>query len=218
MLAGSLEWGSLDSMRLAIEIPLLRAGGIDAEGPCLRALSEIRTAISLVRWPSGAEQFTIYPESGKKRGMGSGVRPIRDMFVEELQRLGWQIEAPFPVPTPELRSTFGPMDAAKSFDDDLFMVEWETGNISSSHRSMNKLAIGILKGAISGGVLIVPTWELAQYLTDRIGNVRELEPYLSLWSSVEVERGFLAIFAVEHDATSTDVPRIRKGTDGRSLT
>ena len=80
-----------------------------------------------------------------------------------------------------------------------------------------QVGIGILKGAISGGVLIVPTWELAHYLTDRIGNVRELEPYLSLWSSIEVERGFLAIFAVEHDAVSTDVPRIRKGTDGRGL-
>lgn len=161
--------------------------------------------------------FTIHKESGKKRGMGSGVRPIRDMFVEELVKLGWQAEAPFPVSMPHLRSGFGAMDAAKRFGDDLFMVEWETGNISSSHRSMNKLALGIIKAAITGGVLIVPTNELAQYLTDRIGNLRELEPYFELWGSVETDRGFLAIFAVEHDESSTEVPRIRKGTDGRSL-
>lgn len=205
-------------MRLVLEIPLIRTGDVQASASGTQALAEIRTAISNVHWPPGSGSFTIYPESGKRRGEGSGVRPIRDMFVAELRMLGWQTEVVFPVPTPELSASFGAMDAAKTFNDDLFMVEWETGNISSSHRSMNKLAIGIIKGAIAGGVLIVPTRELARYLTDRIGNLRELEPYFDLWGSVETDRGFLAIFAVEHDATSMDVPRIRKGTDGRSLT
>lgn len=204
-------------MRIVLEIPLIRVGGVETSPGGHHALAEIRSAISNLHWPPGSGKFTIYPESGKKRGEGSGVRPIRDMFVEELKKLGWRAEAPFPVET-ELSARFGAMDAAKTFDNDLFMVEWETGNISSSHRSMNKLAIGIVKGAIAGGVLIVPTRGLAQYLTDRIGNLRELEPYFDLWGSVETDRGFLAIFAVEHDATSMDVPRIRKGTDGRSLT
>jgi hypothetical protein len=140
------------------------------------------------------------------------------MFIEALVALGWQAEVPFPVLNPELSAKFGGMDAAKAIDGDLFMVEWETGNISSSHRAMNKLAIGIVKGVVAGGMLIVPTRELARYLTDRIGNLRELEPYLELWGSVQADRGFLGIFAVEHDATSTEVPRFRKGTDGRGLT
>lgn len=204
-------------MRIVLEIPLIRVGGVDTSPTGIQALSEIRTAISRVHWPPGSGQFTIHPESGKRRGEGSGVRPIRDMFVEELAGLGWRPEAPFPVSNPELRSSFGAMDASKAFAGDLFMVEWETGNISSSHRSMNKLAIGIIKGAIAAGILIVPTSELARYLTDRIGNLRELEPYFELWSSVKTDRGYLAIFAVEHDASSIDVPRIRKGTDGRNL-
>ena len=82
---------------------------------------------------------------------------------------------------------------------------------------MNKLSVGLLKSAIAGGVLVVPTTAFAQYLTDRIGNLKELLPYLDLWKSIPVSRGYLAIFAVEHDAESFDVPRIRKGTDGRAL-
>ena len=204
-------------MKLVHEIPLIRAGDIDSAASCAHALADIRSAIASVGWPPGSDKFSIYPESGKKRGMGSGVRPIRDMFVQELKARGWTAEAPFPVPTPGLASSFGPMDASKAFDKDLFVVEWETGNVSSSHRSMNKLAIGIVKGALAGGVLIVPTKNLAQYLTDRIGNLEELEPYFDLWGSVAARRGYLGVFAVEHDATSTSVPRIRKGTDGRSL-
>lgn len=96
-------------------------------------------------------------------------------------------------------------------------AEWETGNISSSHRSMNKLALGLTEGVVSGGVLIVPTQALARYLTDRIGNVRELEPYFPLWASVRVDRGYLGVIAVEHDRTSRRVRRILKGTSGRAL-
>lgn len=205
-------------MRLHSETTLINRGHVEASHSCRAALAEIRDAISLVKWPPDASDFRIYPESGKKRGRGSGVRPIRDMFVARLEGLGWEAEAPFPIETPKDSAGFGAMDLAKTFGGDLYIVEWESGNISSSHRALNKLAIGLLKEVIAGGVLIVPTRELAQYLTDRIGNLRELKPYFDLWSSVDTQRGFLAIFAVEHDSVSTDVPRIRKGTDGRALT
>lgn len=60
-------------------------------------------------------------------------------------------------------------------------IEWETGNISSSHRSMNKLAIALATGKIQAGVLIVPSRNLYEHLTDRIGNIGELSGYLSRW-------------------------------------
>lgn len=53
-------------------------------------------------------------------------------------------------------------------------IEWETGNISSSHRSMNKLAIALGSGIVQVGVLIVPSRDLYEHLTDRIGNIGEL--------------------------------------------
>ena len=83
---------------------------------------------------------------------------------------------------------------------------------------MNKMAMGLMAGKLSGGVLVLPTRALYSFLTDRVGNYRELEPYFELWSSLPIESGCLAVIAVEHDAVSTDVPRIKKGTDGWALT
>lgn len=99
-------------------------------------------------------------------------------------------------------------------------IEWETGNISSSHRSMNKLAIALATGKIQAGVLIVPSRSLYEHLTDRIGNIGELSGYLSMWKDLEarVERGLLAISIVEHDALTDDptFPYLPAGNDGRA--
>lgn len=99
-------------------------------------------------------------------------------------------------------------------------IEWETGNISSSHRAVNKLAIALVNGAIQAGVLIVPSRELYAHLTDRIGNIGELSGYLPMWKSLGagVRRGLLAISVVEHDALTDDFafPYLTVGSDGRA--
>jgi hypothetical protein len=95
-------------------------------------------------------------------------------------------------------------------------LEWETGNISSSHRSMNKMVMNLSSGLIAAGILVVPSKRFAKYLTDRIGNIDELERYFGFWKSVPCKIGILEIAVIEHDAESLDVPRIPKGTDGRS--
>jgi hypothetical protein len=79
------------------------------------------------------------------------------------------------------------------------------------------MALGILKKVLIGGALILPTREMYRYLTDRVGNYPELEPYFPLWRSLQVNEGLLVVIAIEHDAVSPDVPRIPKGTDGRAL-
>jgi hypothetical protein len=56
-----------------------------------------------------------------------------------------------------------------------------------------------------------------RYLTDRVGNFPELEPYFPLWQALKVEEGLLEVIAIEHDGVSQSVPRIPKGTDGRAL-
>ena len=68
-----------------------------------------------------------------------------------------------------------------------------------------------------GGVLIIPSRAMYFYLTDRIGNYAEIEPYFSMWQSLNVSEGVLAVIEIEHDALSIDVPHITKGTDGRAL-
>ena len=140
-------------------------------------------AIRSIEWPPGSGSFTLFNESGKKRGQGSGVKPIKQACMQKLKSFGWQLETRVDIAT--VRRP-GPMDATYKVKDRLFCVEWETGNISSSHRSVNKMALGIMKKTLIGCALILPSREMYQYLTDRIGNFRELSPYFPLWKSLNI--------------------------------
>jgi len=193
---------------------LIDAGGFSKTKEWEMIYDHIGNAIRSVEWPPGSGSFTIYPESGKKRGKGNGVKPIKDACMLHLESLGWTLEKPFDIATARRP---GKIDACFSVGGRFFAVEWETGNISSSHRALNKMVIGMLTRMLLGGVLILPTREMYKYLTDRVGNLQELEPYFPLWRSIRVGEGLLAVIAVEHDAVSTSVPRIPKGTDGRAL-
>jgi hypothetical protein len=191
---------------------LLDAGGFSKTSEFSLIKNSIETAIKMVVHPPGSSQFTIYPQSGKRRGEGNGVKPIKNEFINHLVSLGWIPEGTHHT----IVNGPGPFDASYPVKDKYFVVEWETGNISSSHRAVNKMALGILNEELIGGILILPTRELYRYLTDRIGNYPELEPYFPLWECIPILNGFLGVIAIEHDATSLFVPRIPKGTDGRA--
>ncbi|MES2208508.1 MAG: hypothetical protein V4525_17160 [Pseudomonadota bacterium] len=118
-------------------------------------------------------------------------------------------------------SDFGNFDLITTTTNGLHVaIEWETGNISSSHRSMNKLAIALVSGKIHAGILILPSRSLYEHLTDRIGNIGELSGYLPMWKDlgVSVSRGLLAISIVEHDELTDDAnhPYLPVGSDGRA--
>lgn len=81
---------------------------------------------------------------------------------------------------------------------------------------MNKLTMLISNGILAAGVLVVPSRKLYVYLTDRIGNYQELQPYLKLWKSVPCKSGVLEIVVIEQDAESRRVRKIPKSTAGRS--
>jgi hypothetical protein len=189
-------------MKITEHCDILTKGPFSLSAEWKRACTDVEKAIHKTDWPHGSGKFTIYPESGKKRGKGNGVCPIKVPCVAKLKELGWKIED---------------LDALYAFDRSYVGFEWETGNISSSHRAINKLLLTLLLGGIKGGVLVVPSDRLREFLTDRIGNVSELRPYFRLWATVHVKDGALRIYEVEHDATSFDVPKIPKRTDGRAL-
>jgi hypothetical protein len=174
----------------------------------------LHEAVSRVSWPPRSKLFTIYPESGRKSGEGNGVKPIKAGLITQLRVLGWQIEGE--AKNPEGRS-LGRFDAVYQASFGACVLEWETGNISSSHRSLNKMMMLVSSGVIATGTLIVPSRELYKYLTDRVGNYQELEPYLGFWRLIPCKSGVVEIVVVEHDRTSKRVPRIGKGTDGRAL-
>jgi hypothetical protein len=210
-----------------VHIETLISKGEFASSDQWKALeAQARKAIEGTDWPVGSGKFTIHPESGKKRGQGNGVTPIKLFMVRELTGgkppygvLGrapkdeWVAECPWPVGE---RVRPGRMDVAYVWADGLVCLEWETGNISSSHRSLNKMCLGLLRGSLKAGMLVVPSRALAQYLTDRIGNVGELEPYYDFWRATPCKEGVLEIIVIEQDDVSTEVPRIPKGTDGRA--
>ena len=174
---------------------------------------QLHRAIKGVVWPPGSNKFTIYPQSGKKRGEGNGVKPIKNECIAELLAHGWTMETQF---TDERFSALGGLDATRLTRNGRVAMEWETGNISSSHRAINKMALCLLRGQLVAGTLVVPSRRLYRFLTDRIGNFAELEPYCDLWRSIPCANGVLEIVVIEQDAESTSVPRIPKGTDGRS--
>ena len=179
-----------------------------------KIITDLKEAIEAVKWPKDSDKFILFDDKGRGRGQGNGVVPIKKMFQSNLKDRGWTLEKKLNIAT---YRTPGKIDAVLKVDTKYFAVEWETGNVSSSHRALNKMCIGLLQNKLVGGILILPTREMYQYLTDRIGNFAEIEPYLNLWKSLNIKNGFLGIIKVEHDEVSKNVPRIPKGTDGRAL-
>jgi hypothetical protein len=175
--------------------------------------ASLHEAIRAVDWPPGSGSFKIYPERGKKRGKGNGVTPIKKGLMARLKREQWRLEVSIDIATVKRPGKF---DAVFNSGDGPIVIEWETGNISSSHRSLNKMALALHKGIIAAGTLVVPSRDLCPYLTDRVGNINELEPYFDLGKCIPCRSGVLEIVVIEHDEISEDVPRIRKGTSGRA--
>ena len=198
-----------------MELVLLIDKGDFSKSPTWhKILTDLRESIDAVKWPPGSAKFVLFSDRGRGRGRGNGVTPIKTMFQSNLRERGWQLERKIDIAT---HKTPGKIDAVLRTNGKYFAVEWETGNISSSHRALDKMAVGLLTNKLIGGVLVLPTREMYSYLTDRVGNFPEIEPYLMLWKSLDVEEGILGIIKVEHDGISIDVPRIPKGTDGRAL-
>jgi len=202
-------------MKIVEYCDILSKGPFSTSKDWKRACIDVEKAITATDWPHGSGKFTIYPESGKKRGEGNGVVPIKIPCIHMLEKNGWKTEN-----LPKIENgVLGTGDLDALFKSELGFIgfEWETGNISSSHRAINKLLLTLQKDGIKGGILVVPSDKLKKYLTDRIGNIGELRPYFPLWSNVQIKQGTLRIIVVEHDSTSTAVPKIPKGTDGRAL-
>src|SRR5690606_27756528 len=96
-------------------------------------IKHIEDAIGKVTWPIGSDIFTLNPVK-----QSNGVKPIKTNCMIHLAEQGWKLEYPMSLGS---RIKPGPIDAVlKLTDGRHFAVEWETGNISSSHRAMNKLA------------------------------------------------------------------------------
>ncbi|HEX7802524.1 MAG TPA: hypothetical protein VF471_07205 [Pseudoxanthomonas sp.] len=199
-------------------------------------------AIERIDFPENSGSLTLRKKArvpGSKQWRRNGVGYLKTRFLKGMMAdEGWKPEAQFGIEhltlQPQLHtypgmvpykepiaSSFGGFDFLTETTSGLHVaIEWETGNISSSHRSVNKLAIALAAGKIHAGLLILPSRDTYEQLTDRIGNINELSPYLTLWNSLAstVKHGLLAISVVEHDKLTEDetFPYLPSGNDGRA--
>jgi hypothetical protein len=112
-----------------------------------KILDQITSAILKLDWSPGTGKFTINPTY-----KGNGVKPIKYKFLDELAGQGWKLEQRIGISSekrPEKIDAIIPI--SEHLNTKLFAVEWETGNISSSHRALNKIILGILHGKLIGG-------------------------------------------------------------------
>ena len=179
----------------------------------MKLMGQIRDSIKNMEHPQGSGQFLLYNER-----KGNGVKPIKYSFLNDLKNNRWILEHRVDVGVTNTKP--GPIDAVYPLGNKFFVVEWETGNISSSHRAINKMVKGILSNQLVGGFLILPSREMYEFLTDRIGDFRELAPYFDVWSKTnyDIEEEYVYVMEIEHDGITNDpFFRITKGTDGRAL-
>jgi hypothetical protein len=205
-------------------LDIVNAGTFSRTTTWRRAVADVETAIEIADWPHGSGLFSLNPDpitgkEGKVDRHPNGVQPIKVPMLQHLKSRGWETEA-----LPELPVGHEGQDVLKTGDLDALLsdrgryvgFEWETGNISSSHRAINKLLDGMTRGSLQGGILALPMRSMQRYLTDRVGNFEELSPYFEFWSRYPIPNGVLRVYGTIHDTLDSLVPHIPKGKDGRA--
>jgi hypothetical protein len=198
-------------MKIAEKVQLIDIGDVSHTDEWLRCCNEVELAILATDWPHGSGSFRLNP--GVKMKNPNGVFPIKTPCMKHLKKLGWKTEM---LPSELKGVRMGNLDAMKSTGIGNIGFEWETGNISSSHRAINKIFHAILKKGLVGGILVLPSQSMRRHLTDRVGNVTELREYFPVWQAIAFDVGAFVIYVVEHDSLDDSVPLIPKGTDGNS--
>lgn len=176
-----------------------------------QAYSEICDSIKSIK--TTGEDIFIINNSEKNC---NGVVPIKESCYAKLEdHYLWYREKPLTFLREEMKKG-GPIDVYKEFlfeNGNCFRVglEFETGNISSAHRSMNKLKIGLLSEELDLAVLMMPIKKLSFYLTDRVSNYEELEPYFRLLNNSP-----FIVIGFDAESYSCNVQILPKGKDGMS--
>ncbi|MFT0802766.1 restriction endonuclease [Bacillus swezeyi] len=176
-----------------------------------QSYDEVVASICSAVWPMKSKTFKI----NNSQKNGNGVVPVKELCYAMLEdTYNWYREKPLNVLKIEKKKG-GPIDVYKEFTENFDIkrvgLEFETGNISSAHRSMNKLLLGLNRNEIDLAVILMPVYELSYFLTDRVSNYEELEPYFEITEG----KPFIYI-GFNADSFDPSVPLIPKGKDGMS--
>ena len=212
-------------MRIIETLDIIHAGDFPGTSTWSRATTDVECAIATADWPPGSGSFSLNPKPGvDRRGRPdrhpNGVVPIKVPMIRYLEARAWKTET-----LPKLPVGFEGGDVLTTGDLDALLLdqgryigfEWETGNVSSTHRAINKLLDGITRGTLNGGILVLAVRNTQRYLTDRVGNFEEIAPYFEFWSRYPVPDGALRVYGVGHDVLDPTAPHIPKGKAGRAL-
>ena len=133
-------------------------------------------SIQAIDFPEGSGTLTLRKKKKRPDGQWdrNGVNYLKARFIRNIKEVeGWRAEGQVDLsrdrqqppiklyPSMEayrepITSDFGGFDFVTTGPQGTRVaIEWETGNISSSHRSMNKLAIALGNGIVEVGGLIV---------------------------------------------------------------
>lgn len=183
---------------------------IDINDMAAQAFEEVRSSI-LDNVTLGSDHFILCCIHKNC----NGVVPVKERCYQILEeKFGWYREKPLAYFHTDVQKG-GPIDVYKEFHKKHNILrtglEFETGNISSAHRSMNKLCVGIKKGELDLAMLMMPIKKMSFYLTDRVSNYEELEPYFLL-----LEDFPFVVFGFDAEEYSEDAPLLPKGKDGMS--
>ncbi len=167
-------------MRIVETVDIIHAGEFPETATWGRATADVEGAIGKADWPLGSGSFSLNPEPGvDRRGRPdrhpNGVVPIKVPMIRHLESRGWETET-----LPKLPVGFKGRDVLTTGDLDALLLdldrhigfEWETGNVSSTHRAINKLLDGITRGSLNGGLLVLAMRDTQRYAHRPGGQLR----------------------------------------------
>lgn len=153
----------------------------------------------------------LYAINNSKKHI-NGVTPIKEQIFNTLHHVfQWRREVTLPY-FKMAAGKGGPIDLFKKFEGYSAGVEFETGNIASVHRSINKLKTGWKKGDIDFACLILPVKKLSYFLTDRIANYEEIAPYFPIFDDFP-----LLVVGFDADLYTDTIAPISKEKSGRNV-
>ena len=197
-------------MRLVFSFESVPAQNLITQMPAARRAAE-EVKHSIVNNTNLGDKFVLC--NAVKNG--NGVVPIKEGCYDILENeFSWCREKPlkyFQQYKNGRKRLGGPIDAYKNFDGFRVGLEFETGNISSAHRSMNKLLLAMKENEIDFAFMLLPTRRMSPYITDRAANYEELEPYFKLVDEVP-----FVCYCFDADEYGPDFKLLPKGRDGMS--
>jgi hypothetical protein len=90
-----------------------------------------------------------------------------------------------------------PFDLGLAIENRHFCVELETGDLGRAIMMLNKLTLGILRGVLAGGALVMLNGGHHSKCSIKKVSFAVLQMYFDVWKAVQVPEGLLVVIGAE---------------------